>query len=378
MLKPNKGLSMCNIMFKEKNIYDVGIISFNINTNLSNYGAALHSYAFQKFLNKNNIKSVIIDYQRSSLAELLCLAIRHKPIKNLPFIISCMYKNHIFRRFFKKYCTITRKRYNKTSANKINCANKYCCETDVTWAAFKGGYDRAFMCDYPNMRNKDNIAYSVDFGSKIISEEKKALLKRYSKNFKHISIRNTFRLEEFKSIVERDDIVNTLDSVFLLDKSDYDSIIDIPNNKKDYVFVYNCKENHKGMIKSAKEFAAANNLDIKIVNCYDRDGKNKVYAFPTPLSIEKFLGYMKKAKYVFTNSYHGVCFSIIFEKEFFAFARNGNSQKIKTVLSSFNLDNRYVENKNFDLDKIDYCKINKTIQGKKKESQLWLIKAIKF
>ena len=32
--------------------FDVGIISYNINTPVSNYGAALHSYAMQKYLDK--------------------------------------------------------------------------------------------------------------------------------------------------------------------------------------------------------------------------------------------------------------------------------------------------------------------------------------
>ena len=47
---------------RNENPVDVGIISFNINSATYNFGAALHSYAFQQFLNKLGIQNVIINY----------------------------------------------------------------------------------------------------------------------------------------------------------------------------------------------------------------------------------------------------------------------------------------------------------------------------
>ena len=40
----------------------IAIISYNINSKHLNYGAALHSYAFQKYLEKMGCKSVIVNY----------------------------------------------------------------------------------------------------------------------------------------------------------------------------------------------------------------------------------------------------------------------------------------------------------------------------
>lgn len=42
---------------------DVGIFSINIHSLHLNYGAALHSFAFQKYLTLQGINSVIVDYK---------------------------------------------------------------------------------------------------------------------------------------------------------------------------------------------------------------------------------------------------------------------------------------------------------------------------
>lgn len=40
----------------------VGIISYNIHSSYMNYGAALHSFAFQVYLRRLGVNSVVVDY----------------------------------------------------------------------------------------------------------------------------------------------------------------------------------------------------------------------------------------------------------------------------------------------------------------------------
>lgn len=42
---------------------DVGILSINIRSLYLNYGASLHTFAFQKCLNLHSVSSVIVDYK---------------------------------------------------------------------------------------------------------------------------------------------------------------------------------------------------------------------------------------------------------------------------------------------------------------------------
>ena len=98
------------------------------------------------------------------------------------------------------------------------------------------------------------------------------------------------------------------------------------------------------MIQNAMNFAKENNLEVKIINSFMNNYEKIEDSYPTPIGIEDFLGMVKNCKYLFTNSYHGICFSIIFEKEFWAFSRKANNDKILTILELFNLRNRFVEN----------------------------------
>ena len=47
---------------KKEKISDVGIISFSLHSDGYNFGAALHSFAFQKYLDKIGVDNVIINY----------------------------------------------------------------------------------------------------------------------------------------------------------------------------------------------------------------------------------------------------------------------------------------------------------------------------
>lgn len=339
------------LKLKEKH-YDIGIISFNINTSAYNFGAALHSFAFQKFLDKLGVSNVIINYSRINFLKHYAVKKFFKHILKFKYnyiipdiyVLACiLYKKIKFYRFFKKNCCITNKKYKINTLPELNTINRYVAETDVIWDRFKQGYDRAFMCDLPNMKNQNNIAYSVDFGSKEIPKEDQIALKEYSNNFKHISIRNPARLEEYRKITGRQDTIVTIDPVLLLNKEDYEKIIPKTRIKKDYVFVYNCQENNPEMVEQAKNFAKENNLDIKIVNCYTKNIRRTMESAPTPIGIEKFLSYIKNSKYIFTNSYHGICFSVIFEKDFFAYARQANNGKIISILSLLGLESRLTQ-----------------------------------
>ena len=357
--------------------FDLGIISYNLNTKSGNYGALLHSFAFQKYLDKRGIKSVIISYSPYMFWNF----IRKVVFSNIPFgfirSIFIIIKTHMFSNFYKKNnCVFTKNKYNHKNAETLENIKRYCCETDVTWQCTKRGYKRFFMCDYSNMKNKDNIAYSVDTGSQDVPQERIEELKNYSKNFKYISIRHLNKLDEFKKTINRDDVVVTLDPVFLLDEKDYLQYFDDKKPKHDYVFVYNCKEYNSSMIEQAKRFAKENNYKIKIINCCDTKCKHGYEKIPTLETPENFLKYLKNSKYVFTNSYHAICFSIIFKKDFFAFQRGSNDEKIKTILNISGLNNRLIENGIFSQTKINYNEVEAKMQPMIDFSKNWLNEAL--
>lgn len=364
--------------------YDVGIISFNINSDCYNFGAALHSYAFQKYLDKYGINSVIINYypenvKNNSIYNKIYQNILDKSwgelFYNFQKMFFLLYKKWRFYSFFKKNCQITKYRYELDTLPQLKNINRFVCETDVTWSTFNKVYDRGFLCDLPNMKHKDNVAYSVDFGTGLLSAKKQKALKKYANNFKYISIRNIFKLNYIKDILQRNDIITTIDPVFLLDKKEYEQIAKKVYIPKEYILVYNCMENHPIMLQKAYQYAKKYSLDVKVINCYSKNIINISESNPTPIGIEEFLGLISGCKYLFTNSYHGICFSIIFEKPFAAFDRIANNEKILTILNLVDLQNRYVGNV-VPEEEINYKKVQEKLLRHKNIAEAFILKSI--
>ena len=361
--------------------YDIGILSVNINSRICNFGAAIHSFAFQQYLDKKNVSNVIINYYPESIKSMFvtsqCLQCIKKGdiknlLKNLYYGYFIFLKKVKFLRFFKKYCNITKHRYEIDTLSQIKSINRFIVETDVTWMKYKTGFDRGFFCDLPNMKNKDNVAYSVDFGSKEFSEKDVKLLQKYVQNFKNISIRNIFKLDYFRNITNKQNICITVDPVFLLNKDDYLKVISKPKLKEEYVFVFNCVENDPEMVKMASNYAKDHNLKLVVVNSFVNNIIDWKQSYPTPIGVESFLGLLNGCKYFFTNSYHGICLAIIFQKSFCAFERKGNSDKILTILNLFDLEDRLFKSKDIPQNNINYQKVNKKWLELRQEAEIFL------
>lgn len=296
----------------------------------------------------------------------------------LKFAQKAKLKADKFLSFFKTNCKITNNMYDINNLYKLKGIKRFICNTDVTWCKNgKYGYDRGFLCDFPNMKTGDNIAYSIDFGSGKLDKKKKKSLKKYAKNFKHISVRNIFRIEEFKEVTDRDDAVITIDPTFLIDSSDYDKIAKMPDNLKDYVLVYNCQENDPRIQQKAEEYAKKNGKKVVVIDCYVKFFSGYKNLNISMQGIDEFLGLVKNADCVFTNSYHGICFSIIYKKNFVAFGRKANPDKINTLLELFSLyDCMYSEEDELKIHKIDYDKVYKKLYKYRDEADAFLKTAL--
>ena len=100
----------------------------------------------------------------------------------------------------------------------------------------------------------------------------------------------------------------------------------------------------------------------------------------------EFLSYLQRAEYVFTDSFHAVVFSKIFEKQYFVFNRDEKgsmSSRIRTITSLFETEERYCcgEREKLDyvesLSDIDYTRDLSEFEKKKQESIEFLHDALK-
>ncbi len=361
----------------------IGTISINTHTYFHNYGAILHSWAFQQYLLKQKkISSVeIIDYTTKTL--------EHYNLK-YPFVSHYKKKN---RRMFLKTLVlypIYRRRYNKIekfiSKNMILSEQHYIqstlenakldydtiiCESDVIWSA--GFFDRAFFLTLNSMKKMRKIAYAPSMADGKLKDDQLEKLSEYLKEIDSISVRESYEIEILKGYTSKE-VVHVLDPVFLLDESDYSPIMSEKLIKGQYLLLYLPADNNIQLRSSAKKYAKKHGLKIvEVSSKLNLSFSNKVI---NTAGVEDFLSLIKYADIVFTNSFHAVCFSIIFHTQFYAFSR-ACLGKVGDICERLDLSDRYLDNNEFkEKNDIDYNKVEKRLLKEKNNSKKWLLEAI--
>ena len=339
----------------------VGIISINAHTKVLNFASPLHAYAFQQFLQMNGIESVIIDYKPNYYGQFNprhpYFYYRKHPVKNkkkqkaiehkwLKLFLARQKRFDKFQHFIDRYYVTTDKCYNHklldTEDLGLDC---YICATDVIWKCNKNaGFDRGFFLACDSMKGKYKIAYAASRGPVVeLDKEKQQLFLEYISEFQHISVREESLGNYIESISDIK-VTHVLDPVLLHEKEFYEPIIKRPGRKKGYVLLYVVMESAIPLIELAVAFAEKNGLEVIELSENMADAKIPAgthHKVVYDIGIEEWLGYMDEAEYIFTNSFHATCFSILFHKQFFVGKRNGD--KILSVMEMFGLSGRKVE-----------------------------------
>lgn len=207
--------------------------------------------------------------------------------------------------------------------------------------------------------------------------ERKRLLKR----FNHISVRESSGVSICKDYFDVD-AEHVLDAVFLLDANDYRKLIDtsrleIPDDYFcKYIINQSCVEqNVIEYIDSRQDMYSLYNGSDHIGFIKNTDLDNWKYSGPKMVD---WLKLMSKCKFVITDSFHGLCFAIIFKKQFVltsvTFAGN---ERHKSLLGKLGItSNRFahsVDEINEILqDEIDYDLVYQHLEVEKKNSIYFL------
>lgn len=377
----------------------VGIISINAHTKVLNFASPLHSYAFWSFLNDHGIESKIIDYKPVYYAKYdpkhpLFYYIDH-PKKTQAEQQVCLKKwKDLFwerekrfdriQQFIDKYYVKTAKCYTaKTLDEKKFGFDCYICATDVIWKWNPHyGFDKGFLLGCKCMDGKRKIAYAASRGSSQYTSKQEKEFQAYLNDFDYISVREK-SLKDYCDTLTDKPVTQVLDPVFLKDRAFYEALAEKPKqtDEKGYVLIYIVMNKADSLVKTAVNFAARHNLRV-IELSEELDDRtipegtkhDVIYG----IGIEEWLGYLLHADYIFTNSFHACCFSIIFQKEFWAGRRGGD--KIDSILELMDLENRRVdtdcEDGAFAYQAIDWAHTKQLLDKHRQASESFIINAI--
>lgn len=237
------------------------------------------------------------------------------------------------------------------------------------------GADLNFFLDILEKEPIKKIAYAASFGNETWqgTEVETTTISRLLKQFDGVSIRETQGVSMCKNLFGVN-AVNVVDPTLLLDKKDYEEILSGKCSSKAFVATYILDEK-KEISSFIKEVAKGEQLEIR--KLYGGEGKMSKY-----ISVYNWLSGIRNAKYVIVDSFHGMIFSIIFQKQFVVFCnQKRGSSRFVSFLSQVGLDNRILMNYS-DLDKsifdneIDYKVVNERISLLKNEGLNFLTRSL--
>ena len=261
-----------------------------------------------------------------------------------------------------------------------NSYDAFICGSDQIWSPYlmNPPYFLSFVPD-----NKPKIAYAPSFGITSTSAKKEKIICDLVKRFDYVSVREKQGSDFLKRITGKDYPV-MVDPTMLLERKDWEKCISDRIEKEKYIFCYMLTYNAK-YVNVVKEYADKNKLKVILIK-NDTGFENTGFTVVEDAGPQQWLNYIKYAENVFTDSFHGAIFSIIFHKELVLFkrfsdkSRTSQNSRIYTLTEMLDIKDRIVAESSLDkignMKTIDFEKTDCIMQTNSKKSGDWLLNAL--
>ena len=190
-----------------------------------------------------------------------------------------------------------------------------------------------------NVQSLRRVVYAGSMGAVSLDSKDEAFVLQQMKNFDALSVRE----KDLHDFLSSKGIESQLvcDPVFLLSKDEWQKVASKKTPQKKFILFYNLL-NSPDSVSFANQLSKKTGLPIIEINKYLGLSRFLHRRYVSCASVERFLGLIRDAEYVVSNSFHGVAFSIIFEKRFFAVGMGERANRVLSLLESAGIPDRYV------------------------------------
>lgn len=317
----------------------IGILTYH---RTNNYGACLQAIATRLVLEKMGHEAYYVDYWPDYHANTYkVFSFNNMKSKNLNGKIayllhafSCLNEkrerirnfDNFINQYIAPYCKPMSEHYDIVIYGSDQIWRKQSSLKD---------YNPVYFADIKAIANK-HIAFSASMGilpDNTVDYEK---IKRLIFNFDKIAVRED-NLKELLDSMGYNGVKRVLDPTLLLSGDEWAKYLDLDKKvDSSYVLVYYITKTAFDM-NAIREFAKSKGMTVKVI-CGNA-AKSKDNNNLSTIGPKEFLSLFKNASYTFVTSFHGLAFSLIFEKQFFASFYN-NANRAKTLLSMVGLVER--------------------------------------
>lgn len=190
-----------------------------------------------------------------------------------------------------------------------------------------------------NFKAKKHVAYAGSMGNLPTSESDFTRIKSFMNHMDKISVRER-DLQDMLHRMGYNNVPLVVDPTLLLTKAEWDSL-NISTGKwtdKKYMLLYGIGSNDFSL-QNVQKYASSRNCELIILKGVpNQRNTNNILTTSSP---ESFIDLIKNAECIFTSSFHGLAFSIIYEKEFYA-SFSSNSNRAVTLLERIDLKDRLI------------------------------------
>lgn len=357
----------------------VAILTLN---KLNNYGTQLQMYALMHVIKKLGYECMSLSYiSKYQNMEYNQNAIK-KFAKNLLTKNGYLKRDNLFDDFRKQYINSSNEIFYFSDDMVKICKkfDKVICGSDQIWNPIFTGMDKTYYL--PFVEGDKRIAYAASIGvSELLTDESEFMIP-YIKEIPYVSVREKSAselLQKYGCYAQ-----HVLDPTMLINSQEWTKHCKPYELKyKNYILYYDLVMNDSNLYKFAQYISKKLGLKIvnistKIKDLYKIDAKNLFDIGPL-----EFLWLIKNASFVITNSYHGMLFSVNFNKPFIisekSYGKRLISSRVVDFLNLVNLENRIIKDDIFTVPNkldIDYTEVNKLVERKRKESINWLASAL--
>jgi hypothetical protein len=336
----------------------VGIITFHF---IYNFGAVLQAYALRRVVIKLGYRSELIDFQPISLTrpkQLFIISRRVRGwVRNLRTLLRL--KEHLLLR--KRFCLFLReqmglgecrpiKNYQDLSS-RIQKYSSYVSGSDMIWnpSFLDSCYamcGRAYYLDFVKDGQARMVAYASSFGVTKIPTIHRPLISSLLSRYHCLSSREERGCELIHEVSQRV-AEHVLDPTLLLTAREYDEIALHPDWQGSFILLYPMEPSDI-FCSLAKRVSELLKLPVVAVVPYGSDPDK--FAFADRVVYDsgpaEFLGWMKAASFVCTNSYHGTCFALVYRKTFLGVPDTVSNMRSFDLLNRLGLTRRQLTNPN--------------------------------
>ena len=300
---------------------------------ISNFGGILQNYALQVALKGLGHDPITIDYDVSpgrfkyALRCIKSFLLEWNKYKKPNRFL----RNHQVVPFISKHMNMT-PRIKTYKAPELRNYDAYIVGSDQVW---RYRYSKPVIRDvylrFTNSLKCKRISYAASFGVSSLDypNSVKKECKRLLQGFDAVSVREESGVKICFDEFEKDATL-VVDPTLLNERRVYEQLCE-EIQKRDKILVSYVLD----MTPEKEELI--NNTAFKL-------GLTPVFLTEKReggVTIEEWLSYFRDADFVFTDSFHGTVFSIIFEKDFISFNNPGRgSDRFTTLLSLFKLEGR--------------------------------------